>query len=369
MEKKSYILLFFSFFLLISNAQEKSINHIFSKTLEVVNEKNKKESFKGQILKGKRNGMGVLLQRNGALYIGDFYRDMISGYGMFIASEDSYVDNCDSCTVYIGNWKNGVKSGFGICYANNGDIIYQGQFEKDKPISQYPSNNIDLQKYFSYFDFGNGEYFLGEMEKETANGYGIMVYDNGDLCIGNFKEGKRNGIGLYLLYNGEWETINFEGDNYNIVSSSINYRNIDTNRKANIKSSLSEAFGYFAQAANQTVQIASEVQSIKKGEKPFSNTSSNVNISENTNLSDDNISKEKKSSTVPYSISANQNKNTDSRTYANYDGMLSKMRYGNMEYDDAKRKEYQSKMRALREKWEKRGERFQHSENEDWLGK
>ena len=92
-------------------------------------------------------------------------------------------------------------------------------------------------------------------------------------------------------------------------------------------------------------------------------------ISENTNLSDDNISKEKKSSTVPYSISANQNKNTDSRTYANYDGMLSKMRYGNMEYDDAKRKEYQSKMRALREKWEKRGERFQHSENEDWLGK
>ena len=90
MEKKSYILLFFSFFLLISNAQEKSINHIFSKTLEVVNEKNKKESFKGQILKGKRNGMGVLLQRNGALYIGDFYRDMISGYGMFIASEDSY---------------------------------------------------------------------------------------------------------------------------------------------------------------------------------------------------------------------------------------------------------------------------------------
>ena len=36
MEKKSYILLFFSFFLLISNAQEKSINHIFSKTLAYI---------------------------------------------------------------------------------------------------------------------------------------------------------------------------------------------------------------------------------------------------------------------------------------------------------------------------------------------
>lgn len=369
MEKKSYILLFLSFFLLTSNAQEKSINHIFSKTLEVVNEKNKKGSFKGQILKGKRNGMGVLSQRNGALYIGDFYRNMISGYGMLIAPENSYVDNCDSCTVYIGNWKNGEKSGFGICYANNGNMIYQGLFEKNKPTSQYPSTNIDQQKYFSYFDFGNGEFFLGEMKKGIVNGYGIMIYNNGDLWLSNFKEGKRNGIGLYLLYNGEWETINFEGDNYNIVSSSINYRNIDANRKANIKSSLSEAFGYFAQAASQSVQIASEVQSMKEREKSFINTNSNVNISDNTSISDNNISPPKEPSTSPYSISANQNKNTDSRTYANYDGMLSKMRYGNMEYDDAKRKEYQSKMRALREKWEKRGERFQHSENEDWLGK
>ena len=99
--------------------------------------------------------MGVLLQRNGALYIGDFYRDMISGYGMFIASEDSYVDNCDSCTVYIGNWKNGVKSGFGICYANMEILFFtKDNSRKDKPISQYPSNNIDLQKiFFLYFDF------------------------------------------------------------------------------------------------------------------------------------------------------------------------------------------------------------------------
>lgn len=58
MEKKSYILLFFSFFLLISNAQEKSINHIFSKTLEVVNEKNKKRKFQRTNPKRqtKRNG-------------------------------------------------------------------------------------------------------------------------------------------------------------------------------------------------------------------------------------------------------------------------------------------------------------------------
>lgn len=348
------------FFLLTASAQENNINVLFSKVLEVVNEKNKRESFKGQILKGKRNGMGLLASKDGSLYIGDFYRNNTSGYGMFIAPKGGYVDNCDSCTVYIGNWRNGVKSGFGTCYANNGDMIYQGQFDGDTPTEQYPKVNINQQKYFSCFDFGNGDFFLGEIKKGTANGYGIMVLSNGDLWLSDFKEGKRNGVGLYLLYNGEWETLNFEGDNYNVVSSSVNYRNIDSERKAAFKNSLSEAFGYFLEAANQTTQIVGDIHAIKNGGDSFSGT--------NIDTSDRSDSKDRKTS-APYSLSANQSKNTDSKTYANYDGMLSKMRYGNMEYNDSKRKEYQSKMRSLRQKWEQRGESFQHSDNEDWLGK
>lgn len=369
MEKRLCISLLLFFFLLTVNAQENCVNILFLKALEVTNEKNKKESFKGQILKGKRNGMGLLASKNGSLYIGDFYRNKISGYGMFIAPQGSYVDNCDSCTVYIGNWRNGIKSGFGTCYANNGDIIYQGQFNEDKPIEQYPKININQQKYFSCFDFNNGNSFLGEIKKGTANGYGIMVLSNGDLWLSDFKDGRRNGVGLYLLYNGEWETLNFEGDNYNVVSSSVNYRNIDTDRKAAFKNSLSEAFGYFAEATSQTIQVIDDIHTMKNGGNSFSGTNKYIDTSGNMNVtSPRNDSKDKKTS-APYSLSANQSKNTDSKTYANYDGMLSKMRYGNMEYNDSKRKEYQSKMKLLRQKWEQRGERFQHSDNEDWLGK
>ena len=107
MNKRLYVFLFLSFSLLIINAQEKNIYNIFSKSLEVVNEKSRKERFKGQILKGKRNGMGILAQNDGSLFVGDFYRDKISGYGMFIAPQGNSVENCDSSTVYIGNWQNG----------------------------------------------------------------------------------------------------------------------------------------------------------------------------------------------------------------------------------------------------------------------
>lgn len=370
MVKRLYVLFISIFSMLIINAQERTIYNIFSKSFEVVNEKNRKEKFKGQILKGKRNGMGILSQSDGSVFIGDFYRNKISGYGMFVAPQGCSIENCDNSIVYVGNWQDGVKSGFGICYACNGDIIYQGQFHENKPTGQYPSVDIDQQKYFSCFDFGNGDFFIGEIKKGMPNGYGVLTFDNGDLWLGTFKNGEKNGIGLHLLYNGEWETLNFENGTYNVISSSVNYRNIDANRKAIVKSSLSEAFGYFAEAASQAVQVANGVQSLKKG-STSSVTDISINDSNGFSQSpiDSKSSQTDKTSSTPYSISANQSKNTDSRTYANYDGMLSKMRYGNMEYDDSKRREYQTKMKALRRKWEQRGERFQHSENEDWLGK
>jgi len=53
--------------------------NLFSKSFEIVNEKSGRERFKGQILKGKRNGMGAILTKKGVVYIGDFYRDEMTG--------------------------------------------------------------------------------------------------------------------------------------------------------------------------------------------------------------------------------------------------------------------------------------------------
>ena len=45
-----------------------------------------------------------------------------------------------------------------------------------------------------------------------------------------------------------------------------------------------------------------------------------------------------------------------------------KMKYGIIEYDNSKRKEYQSKMKKIRIKWEKDGYQFTKLEWEDWIG-
>ena len=56
-------------------AQDVLPQDLFGKCFNFVNEKSGKEKFKGQILKGKRNGMGYILYKNGDFYAGDFYRN------------------------------------------------------------------------------------------------------------------------------------------------------------------------------------------------------------------------------------------------------------------------------------------------------
>lgn len=59
----------------------------------------------------------------------------------------------------------------------------------------------------------------------------------------------------------------------------------------------------------------------------------------------------------------------DDRTYCNYETQLIKMKSGNDDYKDSRRRDIQSKMKKIRKKWEGRGYNFYHSEMEDWGGK
>ena len=62
-------------------------------------------------------------------------------------------------------------------------------------------------------------------------------------------------------------------------------------------------------------------------------------------------------------------KNADSGTYSNYESQLIKMNtYWETQYNDSDRRYIQSKMRAIRTKWENKGYRMFHSPWEDWNG-
>ena len=200
-----------------------------------------KKGFRGQYMKGKRNGMGLLNLKKGNVYIGDFYRDDITGIGMLVSSKKDEIENCKGCAVYVGNWRMGKKEGMGICYDDDGNILYQGKFIDDKPVEPYPSEDIISKKHFLQIELNNGGFYLGETNEGHAEGLGMIAFEDGDIWLGTFKEGLKKGIGLYMYSSGEWETLNYRNAKYTTVSSSDNYRMLDAIKKQNVRAGLNEA--------------------------------------------------------------------------------------------------------------------------------
>ena len=384
---KKIICFLFLILPIFSFAQEKHFSKVFSKVLEVVHEKGGKGSFKGQILKGKRNGMGVSVLKRGALYVGDFYRGDVSGYGMYIAAENGSVEYCDNCVVYIGNWRDGKKSGIGTCYAANGDVVYQGNFENDKPVGRYPSDDVNLLKYFSRFEMEDGSVFLGEMNNRDINGYGVIVFSNGDLWVSDFKNGQRNGVGLYLLHDGEWEMLNFQGKEYDVLSSSVNYRNMDAARKEESRQMWATFLGAFAEATASAVQLSNEIKGIYSSGN-FSSDGGEDYMSNHVALDNHSYSnragakKSDKNYTTTKIPTCDNNWMSDRRVYDRYDTEIVKWVTGRREIMEAEMKrkgsdfykdkpeykhivECQEKMKQLREKWTARGCLITKSPRED----
>ena len=96
--------------------------------------------------------------------------------------------------VYIGNWKDNMRSGMGILKYkklenqdnNKGGIWYDDDITKTSP-------NI----------------YIGEFENDKMNGFGKLKYNNKFTYVGYWKDGKRHGKGLYYYgmnhYYGDWE--------------------------------------------------------------------------------------------------------------------------------------------------------------------
>lgn len=354
--KKFWLIIIIICFSTVLSAQD-WLDTAFGKSLGY-NTKNKKEWFKGQIIKKERSGMGVLKMKDGSLYIGDFSKDKIKGFGMMLIAEDGKISNCNDCAVYVGNWQQGIKSGKGICYDKSGDVIYSGLFENDAPAERYPSKDDFLFNYFSLIEYDNGNKYLGEINDGQFNGYGVFVWEEGDLWFGNIKDGERKGVGLYLMYNGEWATLNCNGDDCVQISSSVNYKDIDASRKAATRQTFSTMMENFAAAATSTVEVSNQIQAMR------SNGSSNGNIiqsnngsSASSNSSGNKNSQDGTSNNKSKISDCGSNWRSDSRVYSDYESQLIKMRtypekYTNYTSDYT---DIQSKMKQIRQKWEARG--------------
>ena len=347
----------------------------------------KKEWYKGQVSKGKnlgsneRNGMGILKMKDGRLYIGDIQRNVIHGFGVMFVVEGNTIPNCVDCEIYVGNWKQGVKSGRGSCYDKYGAILYSGKFENDKPVESYPSEIDFTGKYFTFIEYINEvDKYLGEVYDEKLHGFGIFVFGNGNLWFGQFKDGNMNGIGLYLTYSGNWITLNCNGGNCVEITSSAYYANVKAQKRASTAALFSDVLTILEasiQLATETIELVNEIKteyntiSSSTSSSGSSNTSGSSSSGSSTNSGVGSNSKGKSNDCDnPATL---RSKQTDENTYQSISKRLISMKTRTYPYSDgyrdSERTQAQSQMKQIRLKWVNRGCSFWKSDMEDWDGR
>ncbi|KAK1876503.1 Alsin [Dissostichus eleginoides] len=181
----------------------------------------KEAKYEGHWLSGKPNGSGVLKWPDGRIYTGTFKNGLEDGFGEFVATNKTLNKNDQ----YQGHWKDGKMHGLGTYSYASGEV-YDGCFQDSmrhghgmlrsgKLNTSSPSVFIGqwLQDkktgYGVLDDITKGEKYMGMWQDHQRQGNGVVVTQFGLYYEGAFKENKMMGTGILLseddtTYEGEF---------------------------------------------------------------------------------------------------------------------------------------------------------------------
>ena len=256
--------------------------------------------YMGAFVQGNRQGIGICFWKNGSRFFGEWKLDKPEGVGVFINSQSlkqqglwkkgklfeenpnlvteklfsvsSRIQGClaGDCIggkgvlmvngdIYIGDFKNNLRHGIGICYYFNGseykgawqgdkqhgngaltysdgrirsgfwsENIYQGSSVSDitvktgGPQPPTPKVNEKLEGCLlgnckngrGTYLFAGGNKYIGDFENGLPNGTGKISYANGDVYEGEIEKGSLHGKGMMISANGNkvqgiWESGKF----------------------------------------------------------------------------------------------------------------------------------------------------------------
>lgn len=109
--------------------------------------------------------------------------------------------------VYKGMYKNGERSGTGLCRFGETGSLYKGEWRDDKPsgngtLFSHPNEIIESRfDGFRVVDgqvkilMSNGEFYEGNFRSNQRSGTGIHYYKNGDFYDGEWTNDRRIGRG------------------------------------------------------------------------------------------------------------------------------------------------------------------------------
>lgn len=308
-----------------------------------------------------RSGMGVLNLKKGAVYIGDFAKDKYNGRGMLIKNAGDDIENAPGANVYVGSFIKGKKNGRGSCYAPNGDLIYYGRFEDDKPVGKYPSPNPDMSRYFSMSENSDGLY-VGEEGGEGRDRFGLQVLKNGALLIGTIRDGAYNGVAIFIYGPGAWNVVNFKDNTYTDITSSDIFNARRQTYKAAKDKINAELWSGLSEVMTGLVEVGAQYQATRSGGASGSIYSG----SESSGMGAAGSGGSSSRSGAHNAGTKNKKDDcgtawmSDSRVYSDYETQLIK---GGQSPSD--RSSIRSKMKSIRKKWEARGCPFTKSSHED----
>ncbi|OMJ67734.1 hypothetical protein SteCoe_35027 [Stentor coeruleus] len=124
------------------------------------------ETYIGELIKGKRSGMGELTTESGHVYTGEWKDDLMSGQGIY------KYNNGD---IYKGGWVYNQRHGYGE-FTTDKLGIYKGNWENDH------------QKGQGISEYKNGTVYNGNWTEGKMEGYGKMIWKQGFTYEGEFKK-------------------------------------------------------------------------------------------------------------------------------------------------------------------------------------
>ena len=173
--------------------------------------------YEGQFKNGMRCGYGKFTGENGYFYEGNYNNDLPDGKGREETGDGS---------VYEGDFVNGKKTGKGRYIFGEGNWKgdkYEGDFLDGKfhGKGKYFHSNGNI--YEGDYVFGertgkgrytwpNGNVYDGDWLNGRFHGKGRYFHSNGTVYDGDYVNGKRNGKGRYVFGEGKWKGDKYEGD-------------------------------------------------------------------------------------------------------------------------------------------------------------
>ena len=188
---------------------------------------NMEDTYRGYWKNDVYHGKGVLRNNNGNIrYDGEWKYGMKDGFGQhYMYFCGGYIEK------YVGDFKQNKKHGYGIDYEGYNDV----DTDKISYIKEYSGWWENDEKNGDGLCYHNGLLFYeGEMKDDNENGFGRRFYQDGTLQYeGYFKDNDYNGIGkLFYIdgttcFDGNWKDgIPYYGTFYNFENGTVHQTKI-----------------------------------------------------------------------------------------------------------------------------------------------